>query len=269
VSAKAEDADTAVIVHFQIGSLNYIEAVLTQLTDQIMSEFAFAKLRTEEQLGYTVGTVAHTVHSVVGFSIYVESNGKDAVYLDNRIENFLQTTWLDVVNSLTEEDFYDYKSTTAVKLSGISASLSDQGEIYLDQIVNENMDWHSALLMEAKLENITLDNFKTFSQRYITDANTRRRLSIHYLGSNPVETQINFQQTPVEDLSSFQGQSSSYPDPPVNDANVDPDIYVHPTQFNTLYVYVVAYWWLGLIVGPLLVIIFVLIHMYTFFTPSL
>jgi len=259
VSARSEDSDAAIIVHFQVGSLNYIEAVLAQLTDQIMSELVFEKLRTEEQLGYTVGTTTHIVHSVVGFSIYVESNGKDAVYLDNRIENFIQTTWLDFVNTITEEDFYDYKSTLAVQLSGISASLSDQGEIYLDEIVNENNNWHRAILMEQKLENITLDNFKAFSQHYITDANTRKRLSIHYLGSNPVETQISFSQTPITDLVAYRTQAAYYPDPSENDPNVDPALYVHAAQYNTFYVYVVAYWWLGLIVGPLLVIIFVLI----------
>jgi insulysin len=259
VPARGEVADTAVIVHFQIGPLNYIEAVLAQLTDKIMNEYAFKVLRTDEQLGYAVGTTTHIVHSVIGFSIYVESSGKDAVYVDNRIENFLQTTWLDTVNTLTEDDFYDYKSNVAVQLSGISADLSDQGELFLTEIINENMDWKSALTMEAKLENITLEDFKIFSQHYITDVNTRRRLSIHYLGSQPVETQINFPQTPVENVNAFKAQSEYFSDPPERDPNVDPDLYVHESHLNTLYVYVVAYWWLGLIVGPLLVIIFVLI----------
>jgi insulysin len=259
VSAKGEVADTSVIVHFQIGPLNYIEAVLAQLTDKIMGEYAFEVLRTDEQLGYTVGTTTHIVNSVIGFSIYVESNGKDAVYVDNRIENFLQTTWIDTVNTLTEDEFDAYKNTVAVQLSGISADLSDQGELYLSEIINENMDWHSAITMQGKLENITLEDFKKFSQHYITDVNTRKRLSIHYLGSTPVETEISFPQTPIQDVDAFTSQSDYYPDPPECDPNVDPDLYVHESPMNTLYVYVVAYWWLGLIVGPLLVIIFVLI----------
>ena len=55
---------------------------------QLASEPCFDTLRTKEQLGYIVQSVARNSIGFVGFSVIVQSE-KDASYIDDRIENWL------------------------------------------------------------------------------------------------------------------------------------------------------------------------------------
>jgi insulysin len=65
-------------------------SALLHLISHIISEFAFDQLRTKEQLGYIVHTSTVKIGVTLGMRIIVQSSDKDASYLDERIESFLE-----------------------------------------------------------------------------------------------------------------------------------------------------------------------------------
>jgi len=54
-----------------------------------MSEPSFDQLRTKEQLGYIVNTASTSIGRHLFLRIIVQSNSRDAAYLDDRIEAFI------------------------------------------------------------------------------------------------------------------------------------------------------------------------------------
>jgi secreted Zn-dependent insulinase-like peptidase len=235
-----------------------MEDVLVKLLESMMDEMVFNELRTVEQLGYSVGTSVLIENSVIGFIIYAESNSKGPNYLDNRIENFLQTTWINFINNLSEDDFFSYEEGLYTSFESEPIELYDQGLFYFNKIVQGDSVWNSDDILGEKLETVTLDNFKLFSQTYITNTATRRRLSSHRVGTLTGETEIAFTQSEINDIDSFKAQSNFYPNPSQSDPNINPDMYNSPAPTNAFFIFVSS-WWIGLIIGPFLVIIIVLL----------
>jgi insulysin len=82
-----------------------------------MSDEAFDLLRTKEQLGYIVFTgVKKIAQNIEGIQIIVQSHHKDALYLNGRIENFLQYYYENFLLPLTAEKFQDYIHAVKEKL---------------------------------------------------------------------------------------------------------------------------------------------------------
>ena len=81
-----------------------------------MSEPAFDQLRTKEQLGYIVFTGLKRLNQqYLSLHIIVQSSHKDADYLDNRIEAFLQV-YRDQLIALSEETFKENVNAVIEKL---------------------------------------------------------------------------------------------------------------------------------------------------------
>jgi insulysin len=80
----------------------FTSALLT-LVQHLMSEPAFDQLRTKEQLGYIVNVSTRAVGEIECLRVVVQSNHKDPVYLDQRVELFLQSYFDNVILTMTDE----------------------------------------------------------------------------------------------------------------------------------------------------------------------
>jgi len=78
-----------------------------QLMSQMMDEPCFNTLRTQEQLGYIVGSGMTVLSTVQGFRILIQSE-KDCDYLEKRIDNFL-INFDKELEEISEEDFGKHK----------------------------------------------------------------------------------------------------------------------------------------------------------------
>lgn len=78
-------------------------AALLQLVSHLMAEPAFDQLRTKEQLGYIVNLSPSSAGDVQSLRVIVQSNSRDPLYLESRIESFLEMYRTEVLAGMTQE----------------------------------------------------------------------------------------------------------------------------------------------------------------------
>lgn len=82
-----------------------------------MSEPAFDQLRTKEQLGYMVFSgVRRIAQNILAIYMIIQSNHKDAHYLNHRTEAFLHYYFRPLLLSLTTNQLQDYIVAVKEKL---------------------------------------------------------------------------------------------------------------------------------------------------------
>lgn len=81
------------------------KSAMLSLVAHLLSEPAFDQLRTKEQLGYIVHASASRVSHANCLRFIVQSNHKDPVYLDGRVESFILQYVNEALPSLTAEAF--------------------------------------------------------------------------------------------------------------------------------------------------------------------
>lgn len=79
------------------------EGAVLELVAHLLSEPAFNQLRTTEQLGYIVFTSRYLIGQQTGLRMIVQSNHKDAAYLDDRIEAFLEE-YSSVLQTMSQDE---------------------------------------------------------------------------------------------------------------------------------------------------------------------
>jgi insulysin len=77
------------------------------LMSQMLDEPCFNTLRTQEQLGYIVGSGMMVMNTVQGFRILIQSE-KDCAFLEKRIDNFL-INFEKELEEMSEGDFEKHK----------------------------------------------------------------------------------------------------------------------------------------------------------------
>jgi hypothetical protein len=77
------------------------------LMSQMLDEPCFNTLRTQEQLGYIVGSGMMVMNTVQGFRILIQSE-KDCAFLEKRIDNFL-VNFEKELEEMSEGDFQKHK----------------------------------------------------------------------------------------------------------------------------------------------------------------
>lgn len=88
--AECQHKDPAVVIYFQAPDASLKNVALTILAEQLLATPFFNQIRTQQQLGYLVGSgyIPYNQHPGIGF--YIQSPHHPAEYLINAIHLFLQ-----------------------------------------------------------------------------------------------------------------------------------------------------------------------------------
>jgi insulysin len=105
-------------VHISIYTCDYLSTqsrALSEMVAQVINEPCFDQLRTKETLGYIVhsGLTAHRGN--IGIVIVVQSSEKEVIYVEERIEKFLESME-DRLKEMTEEEFLEHKESKCKSL---------------------------------------------------------------------------------------------------------------------------------------------------------
>lgn len=89
---ESQHKDPAVVIYFQAPDASLKNVALTILAEQLLATPFFNQIRTEQQLGYLVGSgyIPYNRHPGIGF--YIQSPNHPAEYLIDAIHLFLQRT---------------------------------------------------------------------------------------------------------------------------------------------------------------------------------
>ncbi|GLT80672.1 hypothetical protein SLA2020_520990 [Shorea laevis] len=229
VSVKNKSETNSVVeLYFQIEPDVGAEAVklkaLIDLFDEIVEEPLFNQLRTKEQLGYAVECSPRITYRVFGFCFCVQSSKYSPVYLQERIDIFINSLE-DLLGGLDEESFENYKGGLRARLLEKDPSLSYETNRFWNQIVDRRYMFELSMKEAEELENIEKIDVVKWYKMYLQQSSPKcRRLAVRVWGCNShtdmkvkekgkegeTETKKRCFQV-IKDLPAFKKSSKFYP----------------------------------------------------------
>ncbi|MES1915060.1 MAG: hypothetical protein MHM6MM_007058, partial [Cercozoa sp. M6MM] len=160
---KSDEPNSCVIASFPVAHMcDYTEWAKWYLISTIASEHAFDQLRTKETLGYTVGAGLVRLHNRYFFQVYVQSNSKDAVYLDDRVEAWL-LLFAQSLRLMSADDFAAHHLGAVTSALARHTKLSDEASTYWINIQRETYTFDRSRRMAHVL-------WHTVTQQQVADA---------------------------------------------------------------------------------------------------
>jgi len=149
-----------------------------------------------------------------GFSFLIQSSVRDPFYLNSRIENFI-SEWNKELSTLSVSDFKIYIEATKTKLLEKPKTLSELSSKYWVQIENQYYLFNISDLVKPKLDQLTLQNLKEFSNHYLFNNHTRSKMMFQVYGTNHRQSQQNANtgSIPINNIYQFKKMSNLYPHP--------------------------------------------------------
>lgn len=114
------------------------------LLAQMLDEPCFNTLRTQEQLGYIVGSGMLVLNTVQAFRVLIQSE-KDCAYLEERIDSFL-VGFEKELDEMTEEDFGKHKVGLINKRLEKLKNLSEESGRLWHHVASEAFDFDLGML---------------------------------------------------------------------------------------------------------------------------
>ena len=173
--------NSAIEYYLQCGSgLDAIERTKCTLLKEILHEAAFDQLRTKEQLGYVVWGMTRRTFASMGIRIVIMGD-YDSIYLENRIEAFLQT-FRDVnLQIMSLEEFEKAKQGLHGAYMQKPENMSRETGHWWNAINDGTFDFMQIKESIDALEKITYQDLLTYYDEFILPTSKgRTKLSSHY-----------------------------------------------------------------------------------------
>ncbi len=138
--------------------------------DNIISRDFFDQLRTKEQLGYIVkasnGKVGKNNNEYSHYEFLVQSNIKDAEYLEERITNFIKEEILKIIKDLNKEELIDIITTIKEGLLKDFTNIEESSLYYYDKIINGNFNYNFNKIIASELDNVNKNSLIAFYNKH-------------------------------------------------------------------------------------------------------
>ncbi|KAG0165438.1 Insulinase (Peptidase M16) [Apophysomyces sp. BC1034] len=174
-----DDVNSAIEYYCQVCDIADISLrAHLSLVAQIAQEPCFNQLRTKEQLGYVVFSCTRRHFGTLGLSFIVQSE-RDTVYLENRIEEFLDTLY-QVITNLSDEEYNAHVSSLIAEKQEKFKNMSQEGLKYWDDIYSGYYEFDGVGKDVKELQQIKKASLLDFFNTFIHPSSARfRKLSIH------------------------------------------------------------------------------------------
>ncbi|KAI9118671.1 hypothetical protein K1719_011003 [Acacia pycnantha] len=182
------EKNSVVELYFQIGQDFGMRSTklkaLIDLFDEIVEEPLFNQLRTKEQLGYVVECSPRLTNRVFGFCFCVQSSEYNPIYLQGRIDNFIDGLE-QLLASLDGDSFEHYRSGLMAKLLDKDPSLTYETNRFWNQIVDKRYIFDMSKKEAEELRSISKKDVVDWYKTYLKQSSPNcRRLVIRVWGCN-------------------------------------------------------------------------------------
>jgi insulysin len=185
---NAQDSNSCVSALFQMGAVDVRTNAAISLLHHLLREPAFNQLRTEEQLGYIVhSSVKTNGDNIKGIMILIQSDSFDPLYLDERIEVFLQGFRTKLVD-MTVQDFESNVDSVCQNLLQKDKSLGEESSRYWQAISNRTYKFSRLADIAAQVRTTSqLDILRLYDRYVLRGSPNRQKLSVQVFGNNHLE----------------------------------------------------------------------------------
>ncbi|CAO3650854.1 unnamed protein product [Cunninghamella echinulata] len=148
------------------------------LLAQIAQEPCFDQLRTKEQLGYLVFSGVRKQTGSMGMRFILQSE-RDTIYLENRIESFLEKL-KELVENMSETEYKAQVQSLISKKLEKDKNLGQEGGKYWAHIHSGYYEFDQVDKDVQELKSITKESLLEFMENYINPTSPSiRKLSVH------------------------------------------------------------------------------------------
>eukprot|EP01127_Copromyxa_protea_P015714 TRINITY_DN456_c0_g1_i2.p1 TRINITY_DN456_c0_g1~~TRINITY_DN456_c0_g1_i2.p1 ORF type:complete len:1114 (+),score=210.50 TRINITY_DN456_c0_g1_i2:848-4189(+) len=204
-----DDQNSAIIVYLQVGQSSIGDLAILDVLGKMLYQTSFNQLRTIEQLGYIVSASTIESYGVDGALVIVQSE-KDSIYLDERIDNYLQVVFKQFLCSMSEETFQTYVDGTVSGLNEPPKSQSERTAKFWPEIITQRYEFLLNSKKAEALKTLNLEAVRGFSENFLINPHTRKRLSVQVQSSKHIVPSPDTV-TEISDISEFKKNSPLYP----------------------------------------------------------
>lgn len=145
--------DSALIVYYQATQISSKELAYYSLANHVMSSKFFYELRTQQQLGYVVGTGNIPLNRHAGIMFYVQSPHAEPAKLLDTINDFIDFFPFGMI-SFTEQQWQSSKQGLISKLREPDTNLNSKSKRFWNSIGIKDKDFNTHELIAAQIERI-------------------------------------------------------------------------------------------------------------------
>jgi len=180
-----ENANSAIQIIYQVGPETLDQTAKLELLCHLLKEPAFNQLRTQECLGYIIWSGQVVVgENVQGVRFIIQSEQKDPVHLESRIEAFIQT-FDEILSNMTPEAFQENVKAVKEQILEKDKNLNEESNRYWKEIQKSAYHFDRNQALAALVESLTQETIVQFYRTYVVHSSTTRmKLSSQIFGSS-------------------------------------------------------------------------------------
>ncbi|XP_017080155.1 nardilysin [Drosophila eugracilis] len=177
------DSNTIITNYYQIGPSDLKLECIMDLVELIVEEPFFNQLRTQEQLGYSLGIHQRIGYGVMAFVITIntQETKHKADYVEERLETF-RSRMSDLVSQMSDEEFQGIRDTLISGKRLGDTSLDEEVMRNWSEIVTKEYFFNRMEMQIQTLQNLTKEDVLNFLNDY--DKNNLRKLSVQVVGKH-------------------------------------------------------------------------------------
>src|SRR5690606_7987447 len=133
----------------------------------------YTQLRTNEQLGYVVGSSYDRIGDYWGFMVYAQSANSDPEKLKQRFEDFVQSYWSEL-QLLDEATLSQLKSALIAQIQQPPDNLYSEYPRFINDFYRGNDDYDTRDKMIAAIGEVTREDILTLYRQLLLQSESQR-----------------------------------------------------------------------------------------------
>ncbi|WP_416308227.1 insulinase family protein [Neptunicella sp. SCSIO 80796] len=201
------EEESAVVVYFQSPSESVADTAMTILAEQIWAGPFFNQLRTEQQLGYMVGTGYFPINQHPGMAFYIQSPDTEVNTLVTAIHDFIQRS-VETLSDYPAQRWEHQKKSVAKQLVEKDQNLAMKSQRLWLAIANKDWQFEQQQKLAEYILALSLENMQQFCQNLL-QRNNFGELILYCPGQK--EQLLSVHGEPISSISEFKKQAYYIP----------------------------------------------------------
>lgn len=176
VTVNTQHPDHAVIAVIQSMQNSVQQQGMFMLLNHMLQPRFFAQLRTEQQLGYLVGTTYLPMQQYPHLLFYVQSSRVDNQEIENAINAFFDDI-PTILAEITEDEFDKARQSLTQQLTEKDSSLRSRSQRLWSAITQQDHDFSRLTRIANDIDALTMDAFKAESKHLFNNKSGQMFLS--------------------------------------------------------------------------------------------
>uniref|UniRef100_A0A6U3RP04 Peptidase M16 N-terminal domain-containing protein n=1 Tax=Ditylum brightwellii TaxID=49249 RepID=A0A6U3RP04_9STRA len=231
-----ENTNSCILNIYQIKPIPHsdlIDNATLSLLHHLIKEPFFDELRTKDQLGYLVHTSIKTNgDNVKSLLCLIQSDAYDPIYMDERIEAFLEGFRNRLVD-MGKEEFQDNVEAVVASLLEKNKNIGEESSKYWSVINNKSYIFEKYQTIASHVSNLTPQAVLRFFDKYIarSEESHRKKLSVQVFATKFVE-KMNEQEEKMSQVTNGDGEMKIIPEGDVVEFKRTMSLYPLPPEVN-------------------------------------